>query len=303
MISRQQQVTRQGMELSITTAIYIATAIGAVGLFMMMPRRGRSVAMGRLGGVLAAVTIGGLWLYLAQTGVMGQMADLGLQPQFIYFYIFSAIAIGAAVRVITHPKPVYSALWFVMLVLASAGLMLTLAAEFMALAVVIIYGGAILVTYMFVIMLASRSGDPEDESQTPAYEVNARDPLSAIIVGFVLLALVLSIAFDTGLKPNPATVAASDQYIIDNVLTERAPTALIESLPEDQQAAMAESLGGKTVSNVEHVGLKLFEAFPLGIELAGVILLVSLVGAVVFARQRVMVEGDDDEKGGKAAAE
>ena len=65
-----------------------------------------------------------------------------------------------AIRVVTHPKPVYSALYFVLTVFASAGLFVLLWAEFMAAALVLIYAGAILVTYVFVIMLAAEAPPP-----------------------------------------------------------------------------------------------------------------------------------------------
>lgn len=296
------RVTRQGMELSITTGVYVATALGAVALFMMMPRRGGSVALGRLGGLLGAVTLGGIWLFLSATNVWAAVSDAGLQAQFIYFYIFSAIAIVSAVRVITHHKPVYSALWFIMVVLASSGLMLTLNALFMSLAVVIIYGGAILVTYMFVIMLASRSSNPQDESDVPEYEVQARDPLSAVMVGFLLLAMILSVTFKTDLEPNPKTQAPSDEIVLRDVLQNRGPSELVESadVPAERREELKAALVSDNVSNVERVGLELFQSYPLGIELAGVVLLLSLVGAVVFARQRVSVESQGNEKGGQS---
>ena len=113
---------------------------------------------------------------------------------FIYYYLFSGIAIVSAVRVITHTRPVYAALWFVMVVLASAGLFLVLSAQFMAFAVVIIYGGAILVTYMFVLMLASQSTPDGGSSQ--GYDKVAKEPVLACAAGFLLLAVLLSVIFD-----------------------------------------------------------------------------------------------------------
>src|SRR5688572_13245394 len=134
-----------------TYALYIATVLGAVALVLMMPRRDWTA--GKLGGLLGAATLGGLWLALHRY----LPPALGIaRPAMVYYYLFSAIAIGSAVRVITHTKPVFSALWFVMTVVASAGLFLLLGAEFIAFAMVIIYGGAILVTYVFVIMLAAQ---------------------------------------------------------------------------------------------------------------------------------------------------
>ena len=52
--------------------------------------------------------------------------------------VSAVVALGAALRVVTHSKPVYAALWFVMVVLASAGMLLILSAEFMAFALMIV---------------------------------------------------------------------------------------------------------------------------------------------------------------------
>ena len=65
--------------------------------------------------------MGGVWLVLADD----LPENLGIsQAAMAYYYIFSAIALVSAVRVITHTKPVYAALWFVMTVLACSGLLL-----------------------------------------------------------------------------------------------------------------------------------------------------------------------------------
>ena len=103
--------------------LYIASIMGGICLFLIMPRHGFNPRA--FGALLGAITLGSLWLVLArQQTIGGGMAD----GTWAYYYVFSALAIGSAVRVITHTKPVYSALWFVMVVLASAGLLLSLQA-------------------------------------------------------------------------------------------------------------------------------------------------------------------------------
>lgn len=263
-------------------ALYIASAVGAVSLLMMMPRKGYTPRA--LGGLLGAATLGGLWLMLAR-----HLPDvLGLPGAAMgYYYAFSAIAVIAAAKVITHTKPVFAALWFVMVVLASAGLFLVLDAEFMAAALVIIYGGAILVTYVFVIMLASDAGDPADKGSTPEYERIAREPFAATVAGFVLLASLLSVYFSPGAMPRNYAAAESVASVQAD-LPDRAPQRLadrIEAQGRPVPGALKADL--QKVTNVERVGLDLFKSHPLGLELAGVILLVSLVGAVVIARKRV----------------
>lgn len=274
-----------------TYALYIASVVGAAALLLMMPRPGYNPRF--LGGLLGAATLGGLWLYLSRE--MPYETGLARSAMACY-YIFSAIAIGSAVRVITHTRPVYSALWFVMVVLASSGLFLTLNAEFMAFAMVIIYGGAILVTYVFVIMLAAQAGDA-DAADSPEYDRVAREPLMAVAVGFLLLAALLSVAFNpNAIVPNPAARGLTDEQIISGdgaILPNRLDAALAGKLAGSANGISTEELAPtRQLHNVERVGLDLFRNHPLGLELAGVILLVSLVGAVVIARKRVDEPGD-----------
>jgi NADH-quinone oxidoreductase subunit J len=267
--------------------LYIASAIGAVALYLMMPRPGYNPRM--IGALLGAMTLGGLWLYLARS----LPESLGIdRAAFAYYYVFSGLAIASAVRVITHPKPVYAALWFVMVVLATAGMFLLLNAEFMAFAMVIIYGGAILVTYLFVIMLASQDQGPDGQTDASGCDAVAYEPVAAVAVGFLLMAVLLSVVFEPA-KPNPGMRGQSDRQIIATVLTDRPANRLAKQMGVHKSESLPlEMISPNQLTNSEHVGLDLFRSHPLGLELAGVILLVSLVGAVVIARMRVDAEVD-----------
>ena len=289
--------------MSTALLLYIATIVGAAALVLLMPRPGRNLRP--LGGLLGASALGGAWLIIAGTTDLIPFVTedtLGLpRAAFAYYYIFSFIAIAAAVRVITHQRPVYSALWFVMVVLSSAGLFLTLSAEFMAFAMVIIYGGAILVTYMFVIMLASHGGHGQEEDAEPAYNLFAREPMWASVAGFLLLAVLLTVFFDDlSIQPNAAAASRTDPDIIANILPDRALTERTAELASSPDASATK------LSNAEKVGLDLFQSHPLAIELAGVILTLSLIGAVVIARTRVpnedaVARGQEAPEAGPAA--
>lgn len=272
-----------------TAALYTASVVGAVALFLMMPRRGYTPV--RMGFLLGACSLGGIWLFLSQ--YLPSVTGLP-EPALGYFYLFGAIAIGAAARVITQTKPVYAALWFVLVVLAVAGLFLTLEAEFMAFAMIIIYGGAILVTYVFVIMLASDSGDAQRDEETPEYDRLPREPVAAIAVGFLMLSLLLSVfamhsKHGSSYPKNFWARSQSDAWVIQNTLTDRPINKFEAELKErDPNSQLPESLANTNkLENIEKVGLDLFNSHPLGLELAGVILLVSLIGAVVIAKKRV----------------
>ena len=110
-------------------------------------------------------TIGGVVL-LAVMLIVGAILGRDAAGVNFYFWVFSAIALGGRrFGSITHPRPVYSALYFVLTVFATAGLFILLWAEFMAAALVLIYAGAILITYVFVIMLASQATSPTDAAR------------------------------------------------------------------------------------------------------------------------------------------
>lgn len=288
--------------VTVQLAIYVASVLGAAGLVLLLPRARRlHGAFRTLGALLAAAALGLIWIVLAPRVLEAASGlDEGAWP---FYYVFSAIGLAAAVRVITHTRPVYSALYFVLVVVASSGLFLTLGAEFMAAAMVIIYGGAILVTYMFVIMLATQSageinaggaGDQRDPDQAavPEFERAAREPVWAAMAGFVLLAVLLSLAFQP-VEPNPLAAAPSDLALVDPAL----PTGVLADRPRVVDGGTG-LIAPAAVGNTERVGLDLFLSNPLAIELAGVVLLLSLIGAVVLARlklsdeDRVLAESD-----------
>ena len=290
--------------MQIALAIYFASALGAIAVWLLMPSA--IMNLRKLGGLVGLATLGGLWLFLA-LGPTWQHLGIGQGP-FVYYYLFSSLAIIAAVRVICNEKPIYSALWFVMVVLATAGLFLVLSAEFIAFAMVIIYGGAILVTYMFVIMLASHAGYAENPSELPMYDRFAREPFWASLAGFLLLATLLGVIFIEDRTPNPDAVGISNQQIIlgdpatgtGPILGRRPATDLAHAIGASA-ATLPPAAKPESVTNAERIGIDLFLSHPLGLELAGVILLVSLVGAVVIAKTRVPNEDTQTENTASAS--
>src|ERR1700722_13537803 len=73
--------------------------------------------------------------------------------QTFIFYAFAAILVFAALRVISSRNPVHSALWLVLSFFSAAGIWLLLQAEFLAIALVLVYVGAVMVLFLFVVMM------------------------------------------------------------------------------------------------------------------------------------------------------
>lgn len=299
-VERLSFVFLRGLLMILNVTLYVFSVLGAAALVLMMPRRDVKLRLG--GAVIGAGALGLLWL--VTSNVAGWVPndptlfeDAGDMDPLIFgwYFIFSLIAIVSAVKVITHSKPVFAALWFVMVILATAGLFLMLGAVFMALALILIYAGAILVTYMFVIMLAQQSQSDTGEDTTQDYDVKTHEPVLACAAGFLLLAVLLQIGF-IPMQPVPEARAMSDKEMITNVLANRPSEYAVERLDDanidDHELVLREREKAEQLSNGERVGVDLFVSHPLGLELAGLILLVSLIGAVVIAKKHVYEEDE-----------
>lgn len=98
----------------------------------------------------------------------------------ILFCLFSGLAILSGAAMIVQRNPVFAALWFALVILAASGLFLLQSAPFLAVAAITVYAGAIIVTFMFVIMLAQQTGQAE-------YDRRSREPFLASLAGFLLM--------------------------------------------------------------------------------------------------------------------
>jgi NADH:ubiquinone oxidoreductase subunit 6 (subunit J) len=158
--------------------ITLVILLGAAGVFLLLPRaRPYPLWSGVLCSAAALILAGFL---LLKTRIF----SLETLPETILFYFFSALAIGAGGVLVTQRNPARAALAFALVVLSVNGLFLLQAAPFLMAATTIVYAGAIIVTFLFVLMLAQQEG-PSDADQ------RSREPLLASIAGFLLLGTFL----------------------------------------------------------------------------------------------------------------
>ncbi len=245
----------------------------------------------------------------------GSLSAFGEVSQGIFFVIFSLCAIGAAIRMVTHERPIYSALYFVLVVIASAGLLLMLEAEFMAFALIIVYAGAILITYMFVLMLANQADTPDEPYTQALYDRLPREPAVAVVVGFLLLCLITG-TVTNGTSSLDNEIDGNSQWLVLEKLTKQFETSVHEIAPDfpwppvvennqmirfNEEGAFITSSDGSTLvldesmlpTNTQMVGWSLVNDFPVTIELAGVILLMAMFGAAVLARRAIELSDKD----------
>ena len=160
--------------------VLLPTALGFLVVYALLPRvRQSKQAWLTLAGALALIAAGMLLVH-----------STGIWQETLLFYSFSAIAIVGGVLLVTQSNPVYAALSFALVVLATCGLFLLNGAPFLSAATIIVYAGAIVVTFLFVIMLSQQSG-------VDNADLRSREPLLATIAGFVLLASLLGVLHRT----------------------------------------------------------------------------------------------------------
>jgi len=163
----------------------------------------------------------------------------------VTFYYMAAASVASALLAVTRKNPVHSMLWVLTLLLHVAGIFLLVGAEFLAAVQVIVYAGAILIFYLFVVMLL----DLPDEEARPRF--GSHWPLAAA-VGLCFAAVVW--LGKAGVAPAAARTAAE----------------------------------GPPRGSLSEVGMALFGPFALPFEMASLVLLAAIVGAVVLARRWVV---------------
>jgi NADH:ubiquinone oxidoreductase subunit 6 (subunit J) len=153
--------------------------LGAAALLLLLPRPRRyALPAGVFLGVIALVL----------SGVLA--GPTSFTPEVFLFYAFSAIAVASGCLLLTQRNPARAALSFALVVLSTCGLFLLLAAPFLMAATIIIYAGAIIVIFLFVLMLARQEG-PSDA------DYRSYEPLLACVGGFILLGTLLYVLTDT----------------------------------------------------------------------------------------------------------
>ncbi|MEC5322432.1 NADH-quinone oxidoreductase subunit J [Aurantimonas sp. A3-2-R12] len=168
---------------------------------------------------------------------------LGLQA--LFFYIFALIAVGAALMVVFSKNPVHSVLFLITTFVSTAGLFLLTGAEFLALILVVVYVGAVAVLFLFVVMMLD-----VDFAKLKRGALQYA-PFGAI-VGVVLLAELI--------------IAVTGNYYEPQL-------SVATAMPTPPLAEM---------SNIEALGAVLYTRYILFFQLAGLILFVAMIGAIVL---------------------
>jgi NADH-quinone oxidoreductase subunit J len=166
----------------------------------------------------------------------------------LIFYLFAAGAVVAAVAVVTLRNPMYGAIALLVSFLSVAGLFFLRHAEFVGAVQIFVYGGGIMVLFLFVIMLVNLHRLPETGP------IFGRSPL-ALVVALLLALMVGFFAVQAGLGPPRADLSA------------------FVAAP------------GRQAGNTQAVAWALYRDYLLPFEIASIFLLVAMIGAVVLGRK------------------
>jgi len=173
------------------------------------------------------------------------------------FYIFAIVVVTAGLFTVVSRNPVHSVLWLILAFLSSAGLFVLLGAEFVAMLLIIVYVGAVAVLFLFVVMMLD-----VDFAELKA-EMTRYMPL-ALLIGVVLL-------MELGLVFGSWTFADQAESL----------RAAIAPLPSETH-------------NTAALGQLIYDDYILVFQLAGLILLVAMIGAIVLTlRHRTGIKRQD----------
>lgn len=171
----------------------------------------------------------------------------GFDVTLALFYAFSAVLVGASLGVITARNPVYCVLFLVLAFFTAAALWLLLQVEFLGISLIVVYVGAVLVLFLFVVMMLDIKVDPLKEGFTRYLPIGIG--VAIIMAGELFLVFWANDRLGPDNFPTPQPV--SSDY-----------------------------------SNTRAVGEAMYTDFLLPFEVAGVILLVAIVAAIALTQRR-----------------
>ncbi len=172
---------------------------------------------------------------------------MAIPIQEIIFYLFATLMVAAAIMVITVRNPVYAALFLVLTFFTAAAIWILLEAEFLAIVLIVVYVGAVMVLFLFVVMML---------------DINIA-PLKEGFIGYLPVGILVAVAMAAELL----TVLWARDRFAEGVFP--VPAAHPEGF-----------------SNTEAIGNWLYTQFLLPFEVAGIILLVAIVAAIALTLRK-----------------
>jgi NADH-quinone oxidoreductase subunit J len=177
------------------------------------------------------------------------------------FLLLAVVAVAAGIAMITARNSIHSALFLVVNFFCLAVLYLTLNAEFLAAVQIVVYAGAIMVLFLFVVTLLNPGREETDD------RLQGQRPLALALGMALLVEIALLLRTDT----------------VRRTLGEFPPaTSFAEQVASHLSRTPTEPLG-----NTQAVGIELFTTYQLPFEVVSIVLLLAVIGAIVLAKRQL----------------
>jgi NADH-quinone oxidoreductase subunit J len=252
-----------------------AVVATAASLWMLLPNGRDNTSTRWLGAIVGLAALVAFILAGRRLGGLGEEA---------VFLIVSLVAVVSAAATIVSRSPVYAAIWFALTLAGVAGVLLVLGAQFLGVATIVVYAGAILVMFLFVLMLAQPAG-------LAPYDRVSNEPFLSALAGAVLLG-VLSLSIGR-LTAAPAACCGLPSRGTPAAATPAEPAVAGEPTSAAAASAIATAADPLAENHVARLGGELFGRHLVAVEAAGVLLLVALIGAIaVVSRGEAALAGD-----------
>ena len=180
----------------------------------------------------------------------------------ILFYVFSAVTLIAAVLMVLSPNAVNGAMCMIVAFLSTAALFVLLEAYFLAILQVLVYAGAVMVLFLFIIMLL------DVEKGEGGNEYQHKLTVGAAAAGFLLAAVLICSAFSGAHLPEPSLVAVAEN-----------PTEFEGGIP--------------FTTSAKSFGYSLFTKYMLPFQVTGFLLLAAMIGVIVVSKKHEIAKQSD----------
>ncbi|WP_395730384.1 NADH-quinone oxidoreductase subunit J [Prosthecobacter sp.] len=184
----------------------------------------------------------------------------------LLFYLFALITLGFGFLVVTGRNPVTCALALAASFVGLAALFLSLDAYFIGVIQILVYAGAVMVLFLFIIMLLDIKTEEGKKLNVPAI-------VSGVLLAVLLTLQIIAVAGGTGLA---------------NKTTQNTPLALTEAAGKIGKAALptiTNDLKAGTLPDAKLIGFTLFDQYGFHLQVIGLLLLVGTIGVVVLSKR------------------
>jgi NADH-quinone oxidoreductase subunit J len=256
-----EAVGRLAVPCNWTSTMLLPIALGAAAYLMIQHGVVKS----------KGILLGGIGLLAFAIGIA-----IGFVPVSVESYLlmsFCAVATAGGVGFLTAREPVHAALGFATAVLSTCGIMFMQSALFLAAATMIVYAGATIIIFLFVLMFAQ-------QTDLRNYDVQLTNPVVAAAIGAILLGTItMCVTCENGFlsAQTDATRPYSSADLPKELRTEAGMAFLAKRSPE------ASALPSTTAG----LGRALYTDYLIAVELAGTVLLVATIGAIALAQRPV----------------